>query len=176
MSVSYTDRNGNPQIREITHTADLYYEVGVPADGLIKISLENSTDVLSVTKLKVTNETGPVVLADVILPVTAPEAVKSAHAFRMAAAATPEEPAESEPVTETEEPTEAEPVTEAEEPTESEPVTETEEPTESEPITETVEPAEPENPAGPDQPKPVNRWILNLLDLLFGSIRSWFRH
>ena len=136
--------NGTAKIETpLNHTADMYYNVSADDQGFITIT-NIGNELLSVTKLKVTNTAAAADLSTLFPAVTADEAVAAVRAFSLA-------PVEPEVPTE---PTE--PETQPTEP-ETEPDVDIENPTEPDP--------EPEKPSKPS--------IGELLDKIFGGILGW---
>ena len=126
----------------------MFYDVTPNQDGIIIITnTDDSTGILSVTKLKVTNANAPVNPAAVFAETDVPTLLSAVQTFN-------EAPVEPEVPTEPEtQPTE--PETEPTEPTE--PDVDIENPTEPDP--------EPEKPSRPS--------IKDILDKIFGGILGW---
>lgn len=97
-------KDGEPQLLELDHTTDLYYEV-TPVEGIVLIQNagfdveDNEFDnLLSVTKIKVTGPDGsPVETAEFFEPVDQPTVLRMVRTLREEAAAEPEIPEDTEP-------------------------------------------------------------------------------
>lgn len=89
-------KDGAAQMLELDHTTDLYYEV-TPVGGIVL--MENiGSDLLSVTKIKVTGPDGaPVENAEFFEPVDQPTVLRMVRTLREEAAAEPEIPEDTEP-------------------------------------------------------------------------------
>lgn len=151
-AASFYGADGNIQMADISHTADMFYEVAPADNGIITISNMSKDDaLLSITKLKVTNENGAVTADEVFAPVEVNTLLAAAEDFYSVASETPAEPVEPAP-------------------TEPE-VTEPAEPDPTEPSTPDVDI---DNPEPTDPPKPTHPSLEDILDKIFGGFGKWF--
>ncbi len=156
--VGVTGSTGGAEMYNVTHTADMYYKIGPTPDGIITITnMSKGDELLSITKLRVTNDTGAVNADQLFAPVELPVLLEETQNFYKAVSEVPVNPDATEPET-------TEPETQPTEP-------EVTEPEVTEPTTPNVdiinpEPVEPAKPALPS--------IAELLEKVFGGFRGWF--
>ncbi len=157
-TVGVTGSTGGAVTFDVTHTADMYYEIGHTSNGIITITnMSKGDELLSITKLRVTNENAPVNANQLFEPIDLPVLLEETQNFYKAVSEVPVNPDATEPET-------IEPETQPTEPEVTEP--EVTEPTTPDVEITNPEPVEPAKPALPS--------IAELLEKVFGGFRGWF--
>lgn len=157
-TVGVTGSTGAAEQFNVTHTADMYYKIGPTAGGIITITnMSKGEELLSITKLRVTNEAAAVSADELFAPIGVVELLEETQIFYKAVSQAPVNPDATEPET-------TEPETQPTEPEATEPEV-------AEPTTPNVDIINPE-PVKPS--KPVLPSIAGLLEKVFGGFRRWF--